>query len=821
MSLSASESPFVDSLALQRIFEEYYTPVTTSTPALSTKGSKITTRGDTDLFLAQYNVVRCCNTLDRAGTFRILNVDVAFDIEALEINSSGSLLAVVGQSHITVVVLPSLGTIANNGSAVIECRSFAIDIGSDVSVTKVLWHSVAPQDCVLVVLTSENTILTFDVFLSTSTYQNKVELDKYGITAKSIAFGASDQNLAGLLTLYISTETEVHAIYPFLHSSARIVVSKSLVENYVADSEFLTMIIDLQFPTSVALVAIESSTLKRSALRQLAFAKRIQKKLQDDSIDLKEFRPGLDDLSVVTTDLPEGEYSIQGPLVCFASDEKIADLRHLQATLQFSSLAVVTVGRNGSVALSTLSQLGPLVMKWKEDEEFEKEFLKGSIPVAPKAPKVTSAYHKPKRGFGFLEDSTSGASESESSIYTEELRRYNAKMQEYNSIKQQMSFWKNKLTTLTRITNNLVFQNLGLPCIPTLISSPKKQNLLAIATGKKSCLVNLTSVLDSLSAAFLLGNMPKSSTSNPRFQLVENATSTKYVAIVTDPFNSQYLISLNCQKLSIERCKISKALVISTPTKSEKTILKDEKERINAITIAAALEKDPIDELVGEISQLKVGLSTDNTKKKRLDPADLESVKLFNRLSNDVIRQVSQLTEYLLRLDKRLNTQSQILKKEVEVSNYFMERDVGWENQGANEIRLAELKERQVKAKELISRVDKKVANAVLAVQRNRALVVSDAEDQWFKELKRIRALFVINKDNLQGKVDLLESQVKKITNRAKGQVTKSEEVLGYTQIAQNFQNTQELHRVRSDLSRIGETILNLKTRVSNLQTST
>lgn len=739
---------------------------------------------------------------------------MAFDIQALEINSLGTLMAVIGETQINIVVLPSLATIANNqAGAAIKCRNYTIDLGSGcVGVIKALWQGlVVPQDCLLVVLTSENTILMFDVNLSTTTYQIKVDLNQYGINAVSIAFGATNKNLAGMLTLYVATESEIYAIYPFFKSTMGIALTSEVANNFMVESKFISEIVDKEFPTYNALVSLKCSGFKKAVLRQLSFAKSTMNAF----IKQKKFSNDPHGLEVVLYQLPDSDYDLQGPLISFPKDgRKLVDICHLQANLQFSSLAATFVTKDGSVVLNTLSQLRPLLMRWKEDREYEDEKVEQPV-VAKGLLKSTEEYQKPKRGFGFVleeEDSTKNDQVSQ-----DILKVLNAKKQESASNLQQMKYWKKNFTRLTKVSDNLVFSKLDPKGSFSLISNPVNQNLICLTTDERSCFANIEPVIDSLASSFLLGNTLKLKPAvNPRFQLVESITTTKHIAILNDPFENEYLISLNNQQLNIAKCKITKDSINLTPKNIEQQIVE---KKIDEIAIAAGLEKDPIDELIGEISQLKVGISVADNAKKRLDPADLESVKRFNHVSNEVIRQVSQLTEYLLRLDKRINMQSQILKKEAEVYNEISEKKLGGGSktkQDTNEARLAELLARQDKSREALARINRKVADASMAVQRNKALVLSDAEKNWLKELNRIVTKLTGEK-GLDHQIKDANLQAQKLIEAWKGETEKPPQKICSTDMAQNYQNTQALNRIKVELFNIGESLKNLKLKASTL----
>ncbi|KAI9317468.1 hypothetical protein BX666DRAFT_1937523 [Dichotomocladium elegans] len=102
--------------------------------------------------------------------YKILSTpDIDFVIEALTLNESGDLLAVVGRGRLVVVCLPVTGfshSIRCISKARIDCKTFVIGksyLNDGAHVVKALWHPLSETQTHLMVLTTDSFLRMFDV----------------------------------------------------------------------------------------------------------------------------------------------------------------------------------------------------------------------------------------------------------------------------------------------------------------------------------------------------------------------------------------------------------------------------------------------------------------------------------------------------------------------------------------------------------------------------------------------------------------------------------------------------------------------------------
>ncbi|KAK9467802.1 hypothetical protein V1512DRAFT_260116 [Lipomyces arxii] len=193
----------------------------------------VVTRG-TELFVAVNGQIRCadCARIRELGdhlqyykTLNILGLD--FPVKTLEINSSGTYLAIIGQSNIIVCALPEPG-FAKRQESRLYVRHKNIKLESK-SVLKALWHPLAKEDSSLVVLSSDGMIIMFDLVysyeqpeLSFNLRQSSSQDFSYGfsdsmeLVPTSMCFGVADQGL-GEMALYVLMESgDIYALCPFI-----------------------------------------------------------------------------------------------------------------------------------------------------------------------------------------------------------------------------------------------------------------------------------------------------------------------------------------------------------------------------------------------------------------------------------------------------------------------------------------------------------------------------------------------------------------------------------------------------------------------------
>ncbi|KAK7203755.1 hypothetical protein BZA70DRAFT_281996 [Myxozyma melibiosi] len=219
-------------------------PATNSTPTLSGSGTDdlvqniIAIRGS-ELFVVVEGQIRCvdCVTMRDAKSLRfykVLNIPrIEFVVRRLQINETGTLMAIIGDQNILTCVLPLPGF-----SKLIETRLHSRHravgeavFSADLKIKMALWHPLSKEDNCLIVLCSDNVLRMFDLSYSYDEPEQVFEfgapqqdrrastfglLDDDCMEMVSMCFGVPEQGL-GTMSLYVlSSEGDICVLAPFI-----------------------------------------------------------------------------------------------------------------------------------------------------------------------------------------------------------------------------------------------------------------------------------------------------------------------------------------------------------------------------------------------------------------------------------------------------------------------------------------------------------------------------------------------------------------------------------------------------------------------------
>ncbi|CAI5760745.1 unnamed protein product [Candida verbasci] len=598
---------FIKQITSQSLFNLFsHNKLTNSIQQLN----KLIIRNNQDLFFVSNNVVRCCQINPYTINYKLVNINASnsgyYEIHSILLNQTGNLLAIIGSSQIDIVNLPN--NLKIDGSIYVNNSSYKItNIKGEIK--KVIWQSIAQNDCILVVLNDQNQISVFDISKSLNIPQLEVNLtNRLQGNITSITFGSS-KNLIGGLTLYISTDQGViYSIFPFIAKSTKIATTESAIDIALDDTKSIMSLIQDKFPTN--LVDIASSPINKAVLKQFDYFQFLKSQI-NKGITYKEVRNFNKpyELSVVEQSLNGyHDISIQGPLV---SSFKIDDLTSIYDNEQVTLL--VSIGENSTI--NYYAQLNPLLMKFKSMEE--------QLTTTTK-----KSYVKPRKGFGFIDPP--------------------------DTLTEQKQFWDTDLAILD------ILQSDKLDISPTSTSYFQKLNdeKMAMIIDNKFILMDLE----------WCKNLVESLESEPTLEISTNydiASSGNEVikgsGYIKDEITStgEYLIILRDKEIDdLEVITIS-----STQIEPEIKLITDipERKQIKSVSISK-----PFEEIESELEKLK------NLKLEGSGELDgsIKSLETLNKLSNDTKKVLSSYTIYGIKLQSRISSQLELLKLQIDnISN--------------------------------------------------------------------------------------------------------------------------------------------------------
>lgn len=322
--------------------------------------NKLLCRNNSELFFAQGNLVRCCTINPVTSNYKLLKTPHAdFEVVSLEINESGSLLAIVGDTTVDVVTLPPVLN-TKQKSVYIEDKNYRVS--SVGKIKKVLWQSIVANDSMLVILNDKSEVLGFDLKKSVTIPSVKISFDE---KINSIAFGSRSKINDGL-KLYASTDDKIVSV-DFFNDSTKIAVSESAIDVANGDSQNTIEIIKEKFPDESMLLTLAKEQLK------------VYESLHDQLVNnLREVR---------------GLYT-DDPYELFVVELKLA-------TPDYKPRTVAQVGADDLVSFGDNEQIGLLAAIKNDTISYFSNIL-GSGFVQYEEPKQVT-YAKPKKGFGFID----------------------------------------------------------------------------------------------------------------------------------------------------------------------------------------------------------------------------------------------------------------------------------------------------------------------------------------------------------------------------------------------------------------------------------
>lgn len=814
---------FISEITQQQIFHTFLESLSVDDKSKLVSQNKLVCRNNLDLFFANENLVRCCTINPKYTNFRLLdNKYDDFKIRSLEMNSLGSLMAIIGDTELVVVSLPTSLTASN--SSLLQVKSYKIH-GLEGYIKKVVWQSIVANDCCFVVLNDKSQIKSYDLSLSSHEPQLSIDLNKEnafkGESALSISFG-SEANLSGSLTLYVAaSSSNVFAIYPFIHKQGSIATTKSNVQDLLEESTSLITAIQEKFPSTDLVQSSNQNGLNHASMQQYAYISSLYRQFETTFTTRKEYRqllsPNPLELSVLSQELPDNFSPIvQGP-VTIVKDKILKDLTCIASNNNIPILAAISISKSNETYLSYHSQLKPLIMKFeKNDESSENEDVD-----PPKIPQIEAnnnesinkkGYIRPKKGFGYIDEVELADEEEEESIPNR-----NNKEVETKNHKAEILFWKDEFTELS---------TLGIDQIPISASENVslhalnfEQSKVSIKIGNNIIYLDCGKWCEKLVLDISNGHTPQSLSIVSNYTLVAEGTQEiSSLALVKDTLNDtgDFLIILKKNKennLEVKQITESSAPKLKFEITDIDTVI--EKVKHESILI-----KEPFDELLSELDILK-RVNPETLSKSLSINKDLlgvpvygtntEILKNLSYLSAETIQQISKFTSFAIHLNLRVTTQIDELKCQINnlqgVKKFSLDEGIlDSKNKKAND-----LISKQKRINERIDKLQEKIFDAIQKMRYSKSLPLSDAEKLWFKEINSVNAQISHDTSTTKSLTSVVENmsfQVSKIVKSIKEGEQQPEETQRLDDNLKNLQEHQNILKLKQWLQEENELIL-------------
>lgn len=776
MTSTDSAQRFINEINQQLIFQTFLESLSIDDQSKLISQNKLICRNNLDLFFANENLVRCCTVNPDYNNFRLLdNKYDNFKIRSLEMNSLGSLLAIVGDTDLVVVTLPVSLTASNN--SLLPVKSYKIQ-GIGGNIKKVIWQSVISNDCCLVVLDDKSVIRSYDLSLSYYEPQLSINLNDHGNfkseSASAITFG-SNTNLTGGLTLYVSTlNSNVFAVYPFIHKLGKIATTEPNVRDLLDESTILINTIEENFPSKDLIQSCKKSILKRASTRQYAYALALYKQLESSVRPRNEYRNLTSEnpleLCILNQELPDGlKATLQGPI---ATNEGAInkDIICINSNNNISILASISVSDSKECVVSYLSQLKPLIMKQDDDEPDSGPILLEKPKIEAKKPE---GYVKPTRGFGFIDATELEEEQEQPEIGKEEFEE---KIQG-----AELYFWKNEFNELNTLAlDKIPIESTNDDVLLSRLNS--EESKISIKIDNNILIYDCSSWSNDLVSNISNGHKPEKLNISGEYDLVvEGTEEISSFALIKDTVTEtgEFLIVLKKnqeENLEIKQVSENNTSHVSKFNTEDDSIYKEK------ILHESVLSKEPFEEISRELENLK-----------RVDPKYLEEqlsmgkdlfgkpvygtdttiLKNLNLLSTETIQQVSKLTAFAIHLNLRVITQVNELKIQIESLREVQNNNLKDDALNSKKEKATGLIERQDKINNRIQSLQDKIFSSIQKIKYSKSLPLSDAERSWFKEINAINAQISLDTSenkSLNSVVENLRLQVSQLRKPIKGE---------------------------------------------------
>lgn len=740
-----SADQFIHQITQQFVFQRLWTGNSTPpelVPA-STPYNRLVCRNNTDLFFATGNIVRCCSISPNHKNYKLFKVQHQFhEVVSLLMNKSGTLLAIIGEEQIDVVSLPT--NVMKSGGIYVDGACFKIN-NLQGKVRKCVWQTVAANDSTLVVLNDNSQIRAYDLTKSLDVPVVDIDLKSYPNFANeeaiSITFGSS-KNLAGGLTLYVSTLSNIYAIYPFTSRFGNLATTKEAIDIALEDTKAAMELIQEKYP--VNLVETATSSLNKAAIQQFEYYLYFRNQLCGELPIVKEVRDTHTnspyELFVVRQNLSNWtDYSLQGPLI--SSNSGIKDL----ISIGDNDLVSILASIDTNATVTYYAQLAPMLMKCNLTSVASNGASNESSQTVHKP-----RYVKPKRGFGFIDNS-----EEEEKALVKQTQ-------------SQESFWKEELTTLDFLQSDKlpVDDNNDITNFPTFFGEIDSTRFSVCVNSNKLVLVDCSWVqafvddlkndkIDSVSITTNYGIASAEKEPITAFAYVkDDVTSTGEYLIVcrSKLVNDMEVVQIVDKAVSDDQDEAAGTLLLPEEPHKESTL--------------TYIPSKPFSVLEEELESLeKIDIGTDIKSNEDLNSLTVDNLSNLNSLSVRTIQLASSYTIFGIKLQSRILANLDSLKEQLHILDKI-KNDYDGDHPKDHTDKLDKLTEKQTKLDERMMKLQQKIFDGLNKFKQDKTLPISKAEKDWFKEINSINALLNSSTDDevaLTKKIENLSLQVHSI----------------------------------------------------------
>ncbi|KAG7662115.1 NUP82 [[Candida] subhashii] len=827
--IAGSKEYFISSILNQSIFKTHWEKSKQSSENHCSGYNTLVCKDNTELYFTSKNMVRCCTINQKTFNYKLMRSSSTFnyfEVTQLVMNSSETLMALVGNFSIHINTLPKLAMDDPTSSCINNAVYEIHNINGRVK--KVLWQSIAQNDQVLVVLNDKSEIRAYDVLKSPHNPQLSIDLKQFpeftNQVATSMAFG-SVKNLTGALTLYVSTASHVYAIYPFTARHANIATSLESINIALQETKTAMELIQENFPGS--LLDTASSEIHKAALKQYEYYTYLKNQLTSPSaIKTKDavrfpnssqaFQPYTLYQELSSWQAP----SLQGPIATATSGNTlpIEDIYSFGDNEHVSLLASVSsIRKNEGTTITYYAQLSPILMKYKmlgEDGQQQQRQAAAVAASSPKVPKkmsvIRSKYIKPKRGFGFID--LAEKDEEEAKAEAEQAQEVNLSIVKYQ---QENKFWQEELSVLDILqTDAIQLQN----------SSNRGSYFGKLDEYKFAVVVDCSLAI--IDCSWVKSLVSQLSQKNPEeLDLEINSTysiatagadlitSFAYIKDIVAGTGEYLLVIRNSREQDLEMIHV----VDTTP---EETIveLKSEFKRIELPSIRVSNE--PFEEITQELSSLALVKIGEDVSKQIVDqPIESKGEYLagMNEVSMDVISVVTNYTSFGIKLQSRILSQLDALKSQASIVLKMKEQVTEDDKLSKQQEKIDELINNQETLNKRMDDLSQKIFDSIQKYRSSKSLPISEAERGWFNEINAINAnvnLGTKEDESIVKKVENLQNQVETIINNVKSGKIKEVDHLKQLELQ------QRLNKLKTWLHHESSMIESLKSKLQkSLQT--
>ncbi|ODV77348.1 uncharacterized protein CANTADRAFT_27206 [Suhomyces tanzawaensis NRRL Y-17324] len=800
---------------------------------------KVVTTTDGHVYYANYNIVRHCVISPTSTAFRTLNFTTDFEIHAMYLNALETLLALVGDTKVTVVEIP--GAVDDVHKTQISGKHY--NIGNlKGRIVKVLWQTIVAKDCLLVILTDYSVIRSFDLSLSASFPQLEIDLKAQPEfehqNATSISFGSS-VNVQGSLTLYVSSEKEVYAFYPFLAPTSRLACSMEGLDYALDETKAIIETIESRFSFQSITDSI-SSPLTLLAISQYEFFLHLRNQfetgvpLQTENRKLKAFSTF--NLKRLTHSL-HSDYKpkLQGPLS--ANDgESLIDIQSMYSNKNFTTV-VALASKFGEAHLQYYAQLKPLIMKLNcPSTETPAEPIAAKLEAESNAkkqvPKKSDAYVKPSKGFGFIafsddEDDVTDTVDNFGTLSLTKVKVDNDRAQREKEFEKEEF---NSLTLLEFVALDYQFPTITSRNDFALLNYSEEGKRLFLKAKDDGHVIKADDFLSDLSNS-LISDTSESDPNNfspiqythikiSRFSALSCAVNplldndvSEYLIVLSDSLIDNlkvYELKLKTEQKDV----LSEPTIVTKPSK-EPSVSTGAYSR-NSDTISGELrlqlqelgnfdEKALSTNINSEVLSKSIGETTDD-----LSRVHLVSTQALNQLANlaalvakslfNATQKIDELQLYvnmLRNISEKVKSPEQLEHLTKKAQNIAKKQE--------------ELEKRQTQVKSRLS-------IRILQLKKKQSLPLSRTEKAWFKEINALNAMMKkevdgTEQESLPAKIESYKAQVRALVNPSLSDknVFSALEELKQRELAQVVarlkvilkQDSEQLNRVNTQLQEL------------------